>query len=59
MNTPIRTGRTRQSKRLSEIDGQRPFHFLLYGVGIVLDLESTVIGAFIGDFQEVSGHIAE
>jgi hypothetical protein len=29
---------------------------LLDGGGVVLDLEAAVVGAFVGEFEEVPGH---
>ena len=56
MNPSIRAGGSRQRQGLPEKNGQGLFHLLLDGGRVVLDLESTVIRSFIGDFQEVSGH---
>jgi hypothetical protein len=56
VDAPVRPGGSRQCQPLPEENGQRLFHFLLDGSSIVLDLESTVIRAFIGNFQEISGH---
>ena len=35
------------------------FDFLLDGIGVLLDLESAVVGAFVGQFEEVPGHGAK
>jgi hypothetical protein len=56
VNAPIGPGRTRERQPLTEKDLQGFFDLLLDAGGVILDLESAIVGAFVGDFQEVSGH---
>ena len=57
MNARVGTGGTRQFELPAEKDRQGLLHLFLDGAGIVLDLESAVVGPFIGYFQKISGHL--
>lgn len=56
MDARIRAGRTGEFKLPAKKYLQGLFHFFLDGAGIVLDLESAIVGPFIGYFQKISGH---
>jgi len=40
-------------------DAKGLFHLVLDGGGVVLDLESAVVVAFVGEFEEIPGHGAK
>ena len=56
MDARIRPGGPGQGYLRTKEDGQRLLYLFLYRTGIFLDLETAVIGAFIGNLKEISGH---
>jgi len=52
----VGTGGAGEGEGLAIEDLQGFFDLFLDGGGVVLDLKSAIAGAFVGDFQEISGH---
>ena len=59
VDAAVGAGGAGEGKRLAEEDLQCFSDLLLDRGGVLLDLESAVLGAFVGDFQEISGHAAK
>ena len=56
MDPAICTGGPCEVEPGAEEDAEGLFNFLLDGVGVLLDLESAIMGAFVGDFEKIPGH---
>jgi len=56
MDTAIGAGGAGEFEAGAKEDAEGFFDFLLDRCGVLLDLESAVVGAFVGEFEEVPGH---
>jgi len=56
VDAAVGAGRSGEFEAGAEEGAEGFFDFLLDGGGVLLDLESAVVGAFVGEFEEIPGH---